>query len=346
MSPKRTRGTARKVTLASVARSAKVDPSVVSRVVNNDESLRVRDETRQRVLEAIDKLGYRPNAAARSLRTSHAGTLGLFIPDFANPIYAEVIAGAESAAADAGCVIVVGSEEAVDGSSQTYFDLLGSGRVDGLLLGGGSLPPVEQERLEAAGLPYLLLNRKGEDASRYVILDDGKAAQMAVDHLLALGHRAIALIGGPPRADTARRRRQGYLAAMKRAGIPAAQTAASNGNYAPQGGFDAFNELIAGGQRPTAVFVANLASAVGVLKAAKQLKIDVPRDMSVVAVHDLPLADYLIPSLTTVRMPLREMGAKAVELILTRTPAESIQETVSEPMGLVLRDSTAPPRRR
>jgi len=332
------------VTLADVAALAGVDRSVVSRVMNNDTALSIREETRDRVLNAIRELDYRPNAAARSLRTSRARTLGLFIPDFANPVYAQIIAGAESAAAEAGCVLVTGTDEAVEKIDAGYVDLLGTGRVDGVLLAGGTVSADERQRFEAAGVPYLLLNRRGQDSRRFVVLDDAKAAQMAVAHLVELGHTAVGFVGGPPGADTAQRRRAGYLAALRAAGLEPDEQLQTKADYTPAGGYRALGALVAGQVRPTAVLVANVASAIGVLKAAQRHGLDVPGDLSVVAVHDLPLTEYLMPALTTVSMPLRELGERAVRLLL-ETPAQApIEEQVSRPMTLVVRESTAPPR--
>jgi LacI family transcriptional regulator len=334
------------VTLADVASLAGVDRSVVSRVMNNDTALSIREETRDRVLSAIRELDYRPNAAARSLRTSRARTIGLFIPDFANPVYAQVIAGAEAAAAEVGCVLVTGTDEAVENMDAGYVDLLGTGRVDGVLLAGGTVSADERQRFEAAGVPYLLLNRRGRDSHRFVVLDDAKAAQMAVAHLVELGHTSIGFVGGPPGADTAQRRQAGYLAALRSAGLEPDERLQTNADYTPAGGYRALGQLVTGPARPTAVLVANVASAIGVLKAAQRHGLDVPGDLSVVAVHDLPLAEFLMPALTTVSMPLRELGERAVRLLL-ETPAQApIEEQVSRPMTLVVRESTAPARAR
>ncbi|MEW9516127.1 LacI family DNA-binding transcriptional regulator [Streptomyces tubercidicus] len=344
MNGKMHRPGARRVTLRLVARRADVDPSVVSRVINGDETLKIRDETRQRVLQAIEDLKYQPNAAARSLRTARAGTLGLFIPDFGNPVYSAMIAGAEAAAADEGLLIVTGTDEAAGRSKQGYLSLIGSGRVDGVLLAGGALSAAEQNHLKVAGVPYLLVNRRGRDVSRYVLLDDNGAARLAVRHLTELGHESIALIGGPGRTDTARRRRQGYLTAMRKAGLDTETPGSATGDYTPAGGYRALMDLLDSGARPTAVLVANIMSAVGVTKAAEHRRIRVPEDLSVIAIHDMPLAGYLVPALTTVRMPLREMGDRAVRLLLSHDRTEPIRETVAEPMSLVVRESTSAPR--
>ncbi|MGW4802298.1 LacI family DNA-binding transcriptional regulator, partial [Nonomuraea sp. NPDC004297] len=147
-----------RVTLADVAAMARVDRAVVSRVVNKDPTLNIRQETRERVLAAIDELGYRPNVAARSLRTSRAHMFGLFIPDFANPVYAEIIKGAEAEAAAQGYVLVTGSASGA-GLSE-YMDRIGQGRIDGLLLAGTGDDSALTRQLDQAAIPWLMLNNR------------------------------------------------------------------------------------------------------------------------------------------------------------------------------------------
>jgi LacI family transcriptional regulator len=335
----------RRVTLADVAQLAGVDKAVVSRVVNADPLLVIRPDTRERVEAALKKLDYRPNAAARTLRTARTGTVGLFIPDFANPVYAEIITGAEAAALAHGQLLVTGSSSVSGHGPQTYLDLIGQWRVDGLLLAGDPLTPQQQVVLDTLGLPYLFLNRRSPGADRYVILDDGRAAAMAVTHLLDLGHTRIAHIAGPASADTAGRRRAGYEEALLSRGEQVYEQLVLTADYTPAGGAAAARQLLASDVRATAVFVANVASAVGVLGALRDGGVDVPGDMSVIAVHDLPLVAHLTPPLTTVRMPLRELGARAIELLLAADPSAPITEVVRAPIELIERGSTAPPRR-
>jgi LacI family transcriptional regulator len=337
------RPTPGKVTLNDVAVLAGVDRSVVSRVINDDPKLSIRPATRQRVLETIDKLGYRPNAAARSLRTSRSYMLGLFIPDFANPVYAEIIKGAETEAGRLGYALMTASSEGVLQGVDHYVNLFGQGRVDGLLFAGEESGR-ELERLRSLHLPWVLVNRRVPGSDRYVVLDDEGGARLAVDHLVALGHRHLAHVAGPETADTARRRRAGYVTAVAAAGLTADPRLVVHADYTAAGGHAAMNQLLAEPERPTAVFVANVASAVGVLHSLHAHGVSVPDEMSVIAIHDMALAGHLVPALTTVRMPLGELGARAVRLISTRGPDETITEVVREPLSVVTRESTAAPR--
>ena len=331
-----------RVTLSDVARLARVDRSVVSRVVTGDPRLSVRPDTRARVLQAIEQLHYRTNAAARSLRTARAGALGLLIPDYANPIYAEIIKGAEEAALAYGYVLLTGSSAGRDHGISPYAELLDSGRVDGVLLAGAEHGS-DLEAAAGSSVPSILLNRRLPGATRFVTLDDERAAELAVDHLVQLGHAAIAHVAGPPHADTATRRRKGYSGALAKHGIAPQPGYVVAADYSPAGGARALGTLLELADPPTAVVVANIASAIGVLDAARRAGAGVPETISVVAVHDLDLAGFLYPGLTTVKMPLRRLGARGVELLTTLPGDAPVQEVLKGEIALVQRASTARP---
>jgi LacI family transcriptional regulator len=331
----------RKVTLKDVAERAGVDRSVVSRVINNDPVLNIREETRNRVRRAVEELDYRPNAIARSLRTSQAGSYGLLIPDFTNPIYTLIIRGAEAAAARADHLLLTGSISGESFEPERYVELLARGRVDGLLLAGTvESGELMEDQLSRLGLPYVWLNRRPPESRRYVILDDERAAALAVGHLDGLGHTRIAHISGPLNADTAQRRLSGYLKATKEAGLGLDEQLVVEADYTNVGGAQAMGSLLKLPQAPTAVFVANVASAIGALYAAKLAGFSVPDDVSVVAVHDLPMAGYLAPPLTTVRMPLEALGRRGVELLSAASERDAIEEVLAMPMELIVRRST------
>jgi LacI family transcriptional regulator len=333
----------RRSTIADVAALAKVDPSVVSRLLNDDPRLSIRDITRKRVLDAIEMLGYRPNAAARSLRTSRTRTLGMLVPDFANPAYAEIVRGAEGAAAGVGSVLVTGSIRGAGSGLDHYLDLLGHNRVDGLLLAAGGVTAEEEDRLARLGLPWLCVNWTGARRKRYVVQNDQGAVAMAVRHLVDLGHTDLGLLAGPGGNDSARRRRQGYVRAVRAAGLEASARTIAPGHYTPEGGAAGMTELLRRPHPPTAVVAANIASAVGALHAAHELGCRVPDDVSVISIHDLVLAAHLVPPLTTIRMPLEELGARAVELLVSTSAEDDVREVVKGPIELVLRKSTAAP---
>ncbi|HEX6444652.1 MAG TPA: LacI family DNA-binding transcriptional regulator [Streptosporangiales bacterium] len=301
-----------RVTLADVAARARVDPSVVSKVVSGDGALRIRPETRRRVLAAVRETGYRPNALARSLRSARAGILGLFVPDFTDPGHARIVEGAEAAAAESGMLLVTGG--AGGRGLRHYADLLGPGRVDGILLvrdGTGSGVPGELTRL---GTPWLVLELGGGQARRRVVLDDDRADALAVEHLVSLGHRRIAH-------------------------LPVRRTGATR-----EGGMAAMRTVLRRPARPTGVIVPDVASAVGALDAVRAAGLTVPADVSLVVTRDLPPAAELTPALTAVRAPFDGLGRRGVELLVRRGADRSVAEVLSAGVELVVRGSTGHPR--
>jgi LacI family transcriptional regulator len=331
----------RRSTIADVATLAGVDRAVVSRLLNADPHLSIRESTRSRVIAAIRELDYQPNAAARSLRTARTQTIALLVPDYANPAYGEIIKGAEVAAAAAGSSLMTASMETADDSFRRYLERLGHGRVDGLLIAAGGVHGAREEELERLGVPWLCVNRTGPGRRRYVVLDDERAAELAVEHLVSLGHRKIALIAGPVDSDSAARRQIGYETAIAAAGLVPGPIV--HGNYTPRGGAEAMSRILREAARPTAVLAANVASAVGVLYTARQEGVRIPHDLSVIAVHDLTVGAYLDPPLTSIRMALDGLGDRAVRLLLDHPADAEIREVVREPIELIVRGSTAPP---
>lgn len=326
-----------RVTLADVARMARVDPSVVSRVINSDGRLVIKPETRERVLAAIRELNYHPNAAARSLRTAQSGAFGLLIPDFSNPIYAEIIKGAEAAAGERGALLLTATAD--PDRPERYVQTLISGRVDGLLLAAGNLDPKVVSSLVASGRPVASVNQRIPGVERAVLADDERASRIAVKHLLDLGHTRIAHLRGPQDSDTAKRRLAGYRRAMRSAGLEVGPIVGAG--YSSENGITAMRELLALRPRPTAVLIANVAAAVGALSAAIHARVDVPGDISVVAIHDIALAANLLPALTTVRMPLPQMGRAGLHALVD--DGEPGITVVRDPTELIVRESTAPP---
>jgi LacI family transcriptional regulator, galactose operon repressor len=331
----------RRPTLADVAMLANVDSSVVSRVLNNDSALRVRDETRERVLEAIRELGYRRNVQAQSLRTKRANAIGLVIPTYDNPVYTAVIEGAAAASRDRDAFLLTASLTTLNtvGAGGSPLDLLATGRVDGLLVGGHDYEfPVGDFDVTTA--PVLTVNRRIPGFDRWVVLDDEGASTIAVNHLVDAGHREIAHIAGPLFADTASRRQAGFESAMRERGLAIGESRIVGADYTIAAGAAAARALIVAPSPPTALVAANVASAIGALYALRRSDVKVPDDISIVAIHDSPLGEYLDPPLTVVEMPLFQLGRRGVELLFESPGSEPINEVVEGPMRLIRRGST------
>lgn len=335
-------------TLSEVARHAGVSTSVVSRILNGDTKLRTREDTKERVRAAAEALAYRPNHAARALRMAHADAIGLMVPDVTNAVFAEVLRGVEAAANVAGLQILLGRSEQLHADGM-MGRLLGEGRVDGFLIQRGDESDMEDfAELAERQMPVVLLNsRRARRGS--VVLEDSRGAAMATEHLVELGHRNIAMIGGTSTSDTSRRREEGYRRALSGAGLRRRKAWTTRCGYASEDGRRAVHMLFApGGAHPTAIFVANVNAAVGVVLGARQLGLRIPEDISVVAVHDTWVSGFTSPPLTVVRMPLYQLGFRGVESLrarLTGGPATDL--VIDDPAPeLVIRASAGPPPRR
>jgi LacI family transcriptional regulator len=334
-----------------VARLAEVDPSTVSRVLRGDPAQHVRPETRLRIIEAAQRLDYRPNVMARSLRTRRTGTIGLVIPSLDNVGFADVTHGIQRAAAEAGLLLLVVEAQALpaEGSPEAgsvYERLVGDGLVDGLILAFATLEGHHLSRLADRGIPLVLVNRRASGISGSVVVDDQRGSRMAVDHLVALGHERIAYVGLGLETDTARRRRQGYLDGLRSMGASRAAPLEERAPPTVEGGHDAIAPLLRRTRRrpPTAVFVASLMSALGVRSGLLERGLRIPGDVSLIAFNDHPLAEHLAPPLTAVRMPNLEMGQEAVRMLVGAIGGRPVQDVmIATRPQVVVRASTAPP---
>jgi LacI family transcriptional regulator len=334
-----------RVTGAQVAREANVDPAIVSKLLQEDPSVRVSRETRKRVMDVVHRLGYRPNYAAQRLRSSRIGAIGLVIPDFRNPTFAEIVHGAERASHNRGISLFVSSSAESTSTMDLVVDLVASDRVDALLVAGGSSRDTAQinEYLVDRSVSFLFLNRRTEGTRRSLFLDDEFAIGLAVEHLVELGHEKFAAITGLSSMETGRRRRQGLITALERAGLLYRPEYVVESDYSFAGGQTAFAQIRELGDAPTALVVSEFAMGIGALLAARAAGITVPDKLSIAVLNNLEIASYLTPTVTTVGLQLSALGAEGVELLVDRLPDEEINQTVSKPAKLFIRDSTGWP---
>ena len=333
-------------TLVAVARTAGVDASTVSRVLRNDPAVRVRPETRERIIEAAAVLGYVPNVNARSLVLRRTMTIGLIIPSASNVVYDQIIKGAESAARAAGYVLLLTESSDFGEVEAAYRELVLGGRVDGLLIGSGnindSLPDVVFERSGNC----VVLNRLIRGPIPSVIEDDERGMSIAVARLVELGHTRIACLAGPVDVDTATRRLAGFKDGMREARLPVPQRYVERAAFSEAGGYEAMLRLLKQPDPPTAVAVSSVISAVGALAACHDAEVAVPEDLSMIAFHDAAIAGYLSPPLATIWMPLFELGEAATKLlvdVINGKSFASLQRVQSPVPRLIERKSLAPP---
>lgn len=333
-------------TVSDVARLAGVSPGIVSRVLNEDETLRVRDETRRKIVDAATKLDYTPNHAARALRRSRVGVIGLAVHNASNPVYEEIIQGAQDEALRAGYMLVLADIDALATNEKVFKQVISSGALDGLLLQrAGTASDVFVARVASERLPMILMNEKSNTGEGSVAADDFAAAHLATTHLIALGHKSIGLLrmsGDHVRSSV---RFAGWSEAQLAAGqIPDLNLIRDCGQTI-ESGFTGMSQLLADRPEVSAVLVSNVMAAVGALRACADRNLAVPTDISIIAVHDADAAQYAVPRLSVVRLPLVEMGRQSMALmleLLEKKPSRQITIT-DPPPELILRESTAPP---
>jgi DNA-binding LacI/PurR family transcriptional regulator len=326
----------RRPTSVDVARSAGVSQATVSLVFSGSAAGRVSEATRARVKEAADALGYRPHAAARTLRLGRANTIALVVPDIRNPFFAAVLHGASEAARQAGVTVVLLDVENHRRQWQARARAaMAAGALDGLLLSSLD-PPTSRADLK----------------SRLVLLDAGRSTRMpsvkldvqggttaALRHLLDLGHRRIAHLGSSIRLPTFIAREDAYHGALRKAGLGALDMYAP---LDPEAARPTARDLLE--QDPTAVFCDDDLLAAGLYKAARDIGLSIPGDVSVVGFDDIALARLLEPELTTVAVPAERLGADGVRQLLALLNGTPPTARAALALKLIVRGSTAPPR--
>jgi LacI family transcriptional regulator len=287
----------------------------VSRFVNSAGP--VAGLTGQRIETAVRALRYRPNGIARSLVLKTTHTIGLLLPDITNPFFPSLVKGVQLLANERGYVVLLCSTLGDEKSEEEYLKLLRAKQVDGILAVGLVLHRQQIERLAAAGIPFVSLDRNIDfPGAPLVQVNHRQSAMLATQHLLALGHRSIVHITGPLRLRVSRERLAGYLAALARAGVKPVRRLRITGDFTEESGYRDIERLLAESVSFTAVFAANDLSAIGVMAALKRHGRRVPEDVSVVGFDDIHLAAYTSPPLTTIQQPTFEMGRRAAQILI------------------------------
>jgi LacI family transcriptional regulator len=299
--------------LSDVSRAAGVSKSIASRVLNGV-AIPVLPETRARVLASAKALNYRPHAGARALKSVTTGALGLSVPDLTNPVFAHIVRGAWNRALARDFAVLVVEDLVPEEADQVFTELLRAGRIDGLIMASASPGHPILDGLAASGLPHVFLNRAVEASGRNVIMEDGKASELAVEHLNALGHRRIGHIAGPAGLWNARERAEAFRERALQWNLP--EPPIVQAEFSEAGGARAADRLFSEHSDVTAVYVSMLTQAIGVMHAAWARGMAIPGDLSVVTSDDQAVAGFLRPSLTRIRMPLAELGAAGVDALI------------------------------
>jgi LacI family transcriptional regulator len=335
-------------TQADVARLAGVSVATVSYVINNQSGgkVQVGEETRRRVLEAVQQLGYQPNAAARTLRTRRTQLLAVMVPDLTNPFYPLLIRGAQGAAEREDYQILVCDTNDTAAREYAFMDAMLRRHVDGVVLVAFHLETRDVERLLHAGTHVAAIGGRPRPAGVDIVAPRERlAVREVMRHLISRGHRRIAHLAGPPETPPGRVRLQGYREALAEAGIPHDESQVLYGTFRRNGVAELVSSLFARpgrGNHPTALFAANDVMAIEAMCVLARLGWRIPQDVAVCGFDNIPEAEYVVPSLTTVDQDAESLGKRAVELLLERLSHQAPAEArhVNIPYRLVIREST------
>ncbi|HEV7242479.1 MAG TPA: LacI family DNA-binding transcriptional regulator [Thermoanaerobaculia bacterium] len=308
--PVRTTDIPPNATIRDVAAKAGVSVATVSRVFNQKGP--IREATVRRVMDVAGALQYIPHAGARSLSTRSTRTIGVVLPDLHGEFFSEVIRGIDLAARESGYHLLLSGSHSDRDEMRAVVQAV-RGMVDGLIVMSPDLEPSALVGELPAGIPTVLLNAK-VDGRPSITIDNAGGARDVVRHLASLGHKHIAFIGGPAKNADAEQRRRGFRAGAKAHGVDPVEL---TGNFTEDSGYEAGKAIAAMSPRPTAVFAANDSMAIGALSAFRDARVRVPDHIALVGFDDIPIARFLDPPLTTVKVPIAELGRRGLQILLS-----------------------------
>jgi len=312
---------ANRITSRDVAEHAGVSRTTVSLVLNNVQGVQISPETRSRVIEAAQELGYVPNAAAQALASSRAQIIGLILTRNPHHISSDaflnqILDGLITAAHEHSIRLLIDIVE-VHHQKKAYLELVRAKRIDGLILSGPRFDDEALLYLQQDHFPTVLMGQLPDTDFYSVDIDNFAAAQQAVEHLVKLGHKRIACItNAPPSYTAAADRLDGYRERLKYYRIPYDEALVRYGDFNPESGYQQMKELLSIDEPPTAVFVASDVVAIGAKAAIVEQGLKIPQDIALVGFDDIPLARYLDPPLTTVRLPASQLATRASKMLI------------------------------
>jgi LacI family transcriptional regulator len=340
------------VSITDVAKQANVSITTVSRVLNGS-AHPVSAATRAKVLAAIEALNYSPNVLAQAMITRATRIVGVIIGDATDPYFATIIRGVEDVARQHGYMVILCNSDRVPEIEIGYINTLGSYRADGLIFAGGGL--TDESYLKNIDKALQNFQRRGAKcislakhlvSTLSVLVDNEQVIRDSVSYLISLGHQAIAYISGPTLLTTTSLRFNGYRATLSEHHLPYRVEFVFDGDYKYESGLQAAQAIDKLAEKPTAVLASNDMMAIGCIVGLRELGYRIPQDLSVMGVDDITAAQFVDPPLTTMALPLYELGAKGMDsLIKVRSGDLAGDETIVLAHQLVRRKSTAPPNK-
>lgn len=328
-------------TMRDVAERAGVSLTTVSHVINRTRF--VSDDVTTRVQQAMEDLNYRPNELARSLRRGQTKTLGLILPDSANPYFAEIGHAIEATSSTLGYNVILCNTHGAEDQEEHYINVLRNKQVDGIIFVATGDKASSISDTLGENFPILLVDRELVGVhTDVIIVDNHQGGLLATRHLLELGHRRVACISGPSTVRPSAERISGYIQALEEYDLAFDSNLFRTGDFHPNSGYLAALDLLQQPDPPTAIFTCNDLMAIGVIRAASETGCSIPADLALVGFDNIELAEYTIPPLTTISQPIEWMGEIAAKKLIQRIEEEDSMEPTRQllPVELVVRGSS------
>lgn len=330
------------VKIKDVAREANVSVATVSRVLNNIPL--VNEETKKRVLDAIEKTGYKPNAIARSLKMQKTNTLGIMIPDISQAFYTNVVRGVEDVCNIYDYNIILCNTDSDAQKELKYFNVFIEKQCDGILFIGKSLKDELIEQIAISKIPVVFgALTDSQDRIPSVSIDNEQASYDLTMHLIENGHKKVAFFDDEDQTSfVGIERKKGYKRALESHGIPYRKEYVFDGKYSIKGGFDLMEELLKLEDLPTAVFALNDEMALGAIRKLEEKGLKVPQDMSVAGFNNFTISEWLTPSITTIAQPMYDIGALCARMLIKMLNGHKDEvKSLYVPHELIERESTS-----
>lgn len=326
----------KKITIKDIAKFVGVTPTTVSNVLNGTN--RISEDTRQRVLQAVEELHYTPNMSARALVKKRTYTIGLFIPAtpraFSDPYFSELLRGLTEVSLEHGYVVSIIYSDGLDDSVRE--------RIDGLILTEVKVNDPFIQDFETSGMPFVALGKGGDqELDDYVMSDTRKGLQDAMNYLFRLGHRRFGYILGPLSYEYVYERYQVFREMQRELGLEYDPYCIATGDNSREGGAHATRRMMHAKKKPTAILASTDLMALGVIECLREMRYNVPKDISVVGFDDAEFSRYVRPSITTVRHDIYRTGRHAARMLIAKLEGRAYTKPVHLPVKFIVRDSTA-----
>lgn len=329
-----------KATIYDIAREAGVSIATVSKVINDKG--KISQERRREIVAIMERLKYQPSVIASALTGKHTYTIGLLIPDIANPFFGEVARAVEDRGHLLGYSVIICSTDNKDERIEQYISMLKQKRVDGIMIGTG-IENTDILRNLSSSMPIVVIGREVPGVPLHtVVADDWDGGRLAAEHLLSLGHRRLAILSENSSISSSRERVRGFMMKLKEEGLEITDDLVRLCKHRMEDGKREAAELLARDDRPTALFCCNDLLAVGALQAAKEAGVRVPSELSIVSFDNTILASVTDPPLTSIAQSMEQLGAVAVDLLLKEFgQTQTVKERIALRTELIVRNSTA-----